>query len=97
MYSPVGVLVVQLGVRYKSYCSSVARTYLIDPPPAVAEAYAALVAAHSAALDALRPGARCCDVHAAAAAALPEALRPFLARAVPGGGWPRRRRLLLRR
>lgn len=70
VYEPVGVIVVQLGCRYKHYCSIVGRTYMIDAPVAVTQAYAALVAAHSAAIDALRVGARCCDAHAAARAAL---------------------------
>jgi hypothetical protein len=56
--------------RYKSYCANVARTYLIDPPRTVSDAYAALLAAHAAARGALRAGARCADVHVAAAAAL---------------------------
>ena len=31
-YSPVGVILCHLGVKYKSYCGDVGRTYLIDPP-----------------------------------------------------------------
>ena len=87
VYDPVGIIVCQLGCRYKSYCSNVGRTYLIDPPRAVSEAYAALLAAHSAALGALREGVRCSDVYAAAAAALAaapggEALLPNLTKAL---------------
>ena len=69
-YEPTGVIVCQLGCRYKWYCSNVGRTYLIDPPRGVSDAYTALLAAHAAATAALREGARCSDVHAAAAAAL---------------------------
>ena len=29
----LGVIVASMGVRYKSYCSNVARTFLIDPHP----------------------------------------------------------------
>lgn len=70
VYEPVGIIVCQLGCRYKSYCSNVGRTYLIDPPRAVSDAYAALLAAHAAAIGKLREGTRCSDVYVAAAAAL---------------------------
>jgi nucleosome binding factor SPN SPT16 subunit len=70
VYEPMGIIVCQLGCRYKSYCANVGRTYLIDPPRAVSDAYAALLAAHAAASAALREGSRCADVHAAAVAAL---------------------------
>jgi nucleosome binding factor SPN SPT16 subunit len=74
---PVGVIVVQLGCRYKGYCANVRRTYLIDPLRAVSDAYVALHAAHTAGAGALREGARCAQVYGAAAAALA---------AAPGGG-----------
>lgn len=76
VYEPTGVVICQLGCRYKWYCSNVGRTYLIDPPRVVSDAYTALLAAHSAACAALREGVRCSDVHAAAVAALA---------AMPGG------------
>ena len=34
-YSPVGIILCHLGVKYKSYCGDVGRTYLIDPPAEV--------------------------------------------------------------
>jgi nucleosome binding factor SPN SPT16 subunit len=85
-YSPSGVILVQLGCRYKSYCANVGRTYLIDAPPAVTAAYTALLAAHAAATAAAVEGARCCDVYAAALAALPPdgELRSRLAKALGG-------------
>ncbi len=70
VYDPMGIIVCQLGCRYKSYCSNVGRTYLIDPPRAVSDAYAALLATHTAAVGALHAGARFSGVYAAAAAAL---------------------------
>ena len=70
VYEPTGVVICQLGCRYKWYCSNVGRTYLIDPPRVVSDAYVALLAAHAAACAALCEGARCSDVYAAAAAAL---------------------------
>ena len=70
VYEPTGVVICQLGCRYKWYCSNVGRTYLIDPPRVVSDAYTALLAAHAAACAALREGVRCSDVYAAAVAAL---------------------------
>ena len=84
VYDPLGVVVVQLGCRYKSYCSTVGRTYLIDPPKVVSSAYEQMLSAHSAALDALRPGVRCCDIYAAALGALPAELAPKLVKSL---GW----------
>jgi hypothetical protein len=87
VYDPMAIILVQLGCRYKSYCANIARTYLIDAPDAVNDAYTALLAAHRAATGALRAGARCSDVHAAAVAALPaatggDALVPHLSTSV---------------
>ena len=46
-YDPQGVIVCQLGVKYKQYCGNVARTYLIDPPKSIQDNYAALARAPS--------------------------------------------------
>ena len=40
-----GTIVTSLGTRYASYCSNVARTYLVDPTPKMQGAYKALLAA----------------------------------------------------
>jgi nucleosome binding factor SPN SPT16 subunit len=34
-----GTILCSLGAKYKSYCSNVARTYLVDPKPAQNEVY----------------------------------------------------------
>ena len=87
---PPSVILVQLGCKYKDFCSNVGRTYLLDAPQAVSGAYAALCAAHAAAVAALVDGATCGDVYDAAAAALevhPQgaALRPCLAKSLGSG------------
>ena len=67
---PPSVIVVQLGCKYKDFCANVGRTYLLDAPQAVSGAYAALCAAHAAAVAALTDGNTCGAVYDAAAAAL---------------------------
>ncbi|KAK2076511.1 hypothetical protein QBZ16_001037 [Prototheca wickerhamii] len=64
------VIVCQLGVRYASYCATVGRTLFVNPPPRLEAEYAALCAAHAAAVDALVEGAPLAGAHAAAVAAL---------------------------
>ncbi|KKF95865.1 FACT complex subunit SPT16 [Ceratocystis platani] len=58
-----GVIVASMGVRYKSYCSSIARTYLIDPKKNHEANYKLLHQMHSAALKEIRDGAIARDVY----------------------------------
>ncbi|KAI4332506.1 hypothetical protein L6164_017410 [Bauhinia variegata] len=44
------------GVRYRYYCSSIARTFLIVPKPLRVKAYEVLQKAHEAAIYSLKPG-----------------------------------------
>uniref|UniRef100_A0A7N0U8U9 FACT complex subunit n=1 Tax=Kalanchoe fedtschenkoi TaxID=63787 RepID=A0A7N0U8U9_KALFE len=55
-YDPTSVIICAIGSRYGSYCSNVARTYLIDPNAAQSKAYEVLLKAHEAAISALVPG-----------------------------------------
>ncbi|CAN6642426.1 FACT complex subunit Spt16p [Trichomonascus vanleenenianus] len=61
-----GVILCSLGLRYKSYCSNVSRTFLIDPTKAQEENYNFLLALQAKALDAIKAGVACKDVYAAA-------------------------------
>jgi len=61
-----GVITVSLGARYKSYCSNIGRTYLIDPDKEMEGNYAILLATQQVCLDALRPGKPLSEVYAAA-------------------------------
>jgi nucleosome binding factor SPN SPT16 subunit len=58
-----GVIILGLAARYKSYCSMVARTYLIDPAPAVQANYNFLLQLHQKALDLLHPGTECKHIY----------------------------------
>ncbi|KAJ4832785.1 FACT complex subunit spt16 [Turnera subulata] len=55
-YDSASVIICAVGSRYNSYCSNVARTYLIDANPLQSKAYSVLLKAHEAAIGALKPG-----------------------------------------
>ena len=61
-----GCIMAGVGFRYKTYCSVVARTYLIDPSKSQTANYKLLLAAHDAALKAIKEGALPKDVYNAA-------------------------------
>ncbi|KIW99366.1 uncharacterized protein Z518_11354 [Rhinocladiella mackenziei CBS 650.93] len=58
-----GCIVAGLGFRYKTYCSLLARTYLIDPSKSQTSNYKILLAAHDAALNEIKDGAVVKDVY----------------------------------
>ncbi|BGP43975.1 FACT complex subunit spt16 [Rhodotorula kratochvilovae] len=58
-----GVILCSLGIRYKSYCSNVGRTFMIDPTPDQEKNYLFLVELQKFALGELRDGAVCKDVY----------------------------------
>jgi nucleosome binding factor SPN SPT16 subunit len=55
-YDSASVIICAIGSRYNSYCSNVARTFLIDATPLQSKAYEVLLKAHEAAISALKPG-----------------------------------------
>ncbi|KAI4378078.1 hypothetical protein MLD38_015615 [Melastoma candidum] len=57
-YNSASVIICAVGSRYNSYCSNVARTFLIDATPLQSKAYEALLKAQEAAIGALKPGAK---------------------------------------
>lgn len=61
-----GVILSSIGLRYKSYCSNIGRTYLIDPTKQQEDNYALLVGVQQRALTAIKDGASCKDVYNAA-------------------------------
>lgn len=61
-----GVITVSLGGRYRAYCANIGRTYVINPTKAQAAEYATLLAAHEAAVGALKPGRPASDALQAA-------------------------------
>lgn len=67
-YDSTSVIICAIGARYNSYCSNVARTFLIDANPVQKKAYAVLVKAQAAAITALKPGSKAGDAYQAAVA-----------------------------
>lgn len=67
-YDSASVIICAIGARYNSYCSNVARTFLIDANPVQKKAYAVLVKAQAAAITALKPGSKAGDAYQAAVA-----------------------------
>ncbi|GAA5863770.1 hypothetical protein JCM8547_006060 [Rhodosporidiobolus lusitaniae] len=58
-----GVILCSLGIRYKSYCSNVGRTFMIDPTPDQEKNYLFLVDLQKFALSELREGVVCKDFY----------------------------------
>jgi Xaa-Pro aminopeptidase len=58
-----GCIIAGLGFRYKTYCSILARTYLIDPSKSQTSNYKILLAAHDAAMKEIKDGAVIKDVY----------------------------------
>ncbi|XP_030372702.1 FACT complex subunit spt16 isoform X2 [Scaptodrosophila lebanonensis] len=58
-----GVIVCSLGARYKSYCSNISRTFLVNPTETMEENYTFLVNVQEEILKLLVPGAKLCDVY----------------------------------
>ncbi|KAG5562363.1 hypothetical protein RHGRI_005186 [Rhododendron griersonianum] len=65
-YDSASVIICAVGSRYSSYCSNVARTFLIDSTETQSEAYDVLLRAHEAAIGALNPGNKVSAVYQAA-------------------------------
>lgn len=58
-----GTIIAGLGLRYKTYCSVVARTYLVDPSKSQVANYKVLLAAHQAVLSEIKDGALVKDIY----------------------------------
>ncbi|KAK4427570.1 FACT complex subunit SPT16 [Sesamum alatum] len=65
-YDSTSVIICAIGSRYNSYCSNVARTFLIDANSLQSKAYEVLLKAHDAAIATLKPGNKAGDVYLAA-------------------------------
>ncbi|ONK78791.1 uncharacterized protein A4U43_C02F22470 [Asparagus officinalis] len=55
-YDSASVIISAIGSRYSSYCSNIARTFMIDATPTHTKAYEVLLKAHDAAIAMLKPG-----------------------------------------
>lgn len=58
-----GVIVAALGLKYKSYCSMIARTFLVDPNKSQDSTYKLLHAVHNLVLKEIRDGAVAKDIY----------------------------------
>ncbi len=61
-----GVIIASMGLRYKSYCSLIARTYLVDPNKSQESNYKLLLQVHSLVMKEVRDGANLKDIYAKA-------------------------------
>ncbi|KAK5071914.1 FACT complex subunit spt16 [Lithohypha guttulata] len=77
-----GCIIAGMGFRYRTYASVIARTYLVDPSKSQVANYKILVAAHDAAILAMKEGAACKDVYNAALGAI-KAKKPDLEKHFP--------------
>lgn len=71
-YDSTSVIICAIGSRYNSYCSNIARTFLIDANSTQMKAYQVLLKAHEAAVGALKPGNQVGAVYQAAVAVVKE-------------------------
>nr|XP_006121060.1 FACT complex subunit SPT16 [Pelodiscus sinensis] len=60
-----GAITCAMGIRYKSYCSNLVRTLMVDPPQEVQENYTFLLQLQEELLKELRHGVKLCEVYAA--------------------------------
>lgn len=58
-----GTIIAGIGLRYKTYCAMVTRTYLVDPSKSQVSNYKVVLAAHQAALAEIKDGAMAKDVY----------------------------------
>ncbi|KAH6665916.1 FACT complex subunit SPT16 [Plectosphaerella plurivora] len=77
-----GIIIAHMGLRYKSYCSSIARTYLMDPNKAQESTYKLLLNIHNMIIKEIRDGVAAKEIYAKALSVIrskkPELEKSFL-------------------
>ncbi|TGO32871.1 hypothetical protein BHYA_0282g00020 [Botrytis hyacinthi] len=77
-----GVIICSMGLRYKTYCSLIGRTYLVDPNKSQESNYKFLLQVHNLVMKEIRDGAHVKDIYAKALALIrtkkPELEKHFL-------------------
>ncbi|KAK4248795.1 FACT complex subunit-domain-containing protein [Corynascus novoguineensis] len=58
-----GIIIAAMGLRYKSYCSQIARTFMVDPNKSQESNYKFLLAVHNLILKEIRDGVAVKDVY----------------------------------
>lgn len=61
-----GIIIAAMGLRYKSYCSTIARTYLVDPNKSQESNYRLLCMIHNTIIKEIRDGMAAKDVYSKA-------------------------------
>ncbi|XP_042330482.1 FACT complex subunit SPT16 [Sceloporus undulatus] len=64
-YVHFGTVTCAMGIRYKSYCSNLVRTLMVDPPQDTQDNYTFLLQLQEEMLKELRPGVKLCEIYAA--------------------------------
>lgn len=77
-YDPATTIIIQLGARYKNFCSNIGRTYFVNPVDEQKHVYHVLTDVYMACKKALRHGAKVAGVYSAAVKAIQDAKRPDL-------------------
>eukprot|EP01047_Picozoa_sp_COSAG01_P058297 COSAG01_NODE_6853_length_3468_cov_28.165331_1_plen_719_part_10 len=94
-----GVILVSMGARYKSYCSSLSRTFMVNPTEAQRKVYALLVRLREQLVKMFTPGTRLGDIMRAAkdyiSVEAPQLLPNFVKNCGSGMGIAFRERSLL--
>ncbi|KAL6964609.1 FACT complex subunit spt16 [Sarracenia purpurea var. burkii] len=85
-YDSTSVIICAIGSRYNSYCSNVARTFLIDANATQSKAYEVLLKAHDAAISALKPGNKAATAYQAALSAVEKDAPEFVANLTKSAG-----------
>ncbi|NXN67458.1 SP16H protein, partial [Himantopus himantopus] len=60
-----GAITCAMGIRYKSYCSNLVRTLMVDPPQEMQDHYSFLLQLQEEMLKEMRHGTKLCDVYGA--------------------------------
>ncbi|CAL3967763.1 hypothetical protein PZA11_003980 [Diplocarpon coronariae] len=61
-----GVIIASIGLRYKTYCSIIARTYMVDPNKSQESVYKMLLQVHGLVMKEIRDGANTREIYAKA-------------------------------
>ncbi|KAL8760627.1 MAG: hypothetical protein Q9184_003187 [Pyrenodesmia sp. 2 TL-2023] len=73
-----GTIIAGLGLRYKSYCSMIARTYLVDPNDAQESTYKLLLNVHEVMIKGAREGVAIKDLYSKAVNVIKASKKPEL-------------------
>ncbi|XP_057429524.1 FACT complex subunit SPT16-like [Lotus japonicus] len=87
-YDSASVIICAVGARYKSYCSNIARTFLIDAISLQSKAYEVLLKAHEAVIGSFKPGNKLSSAYQAAVSVVEKEapdLLPFLTKSAGTG------------